>query len=1352
MEDSTLRTNEDGDGSDHDDSMQYVKKEFFQPISGGSNAINVGNGTNSRHWYRRYSDAESTSDESNHFFMSEPSVSEADSSENPMRLLVSPGNSLEDRLLYGENDDNDDDDDDAYLGRPPPPPIPAHFPPYAAGGSGIPAVFGRGVNSGVASPGNASFSSWDMSPSGARHIQLQFSPPTRRDGASAFVRASVPTSVASLKETTGESKGDTDGNRNKTPDATTQEQQHHYYSSNSTSPASDSHIQQLDEFLDELRINSEGQVQDSSVIGPNSSLDMSFNGPADVQGVLRRSNNGSVPPMAPDSNVTRPRMTETQQQPSSQSSLAHHERTSSVDTAIVQNTSGAASSVQAVFDGPRSGPTSVDDDSRLTAESLGALARTDDSTIVMTLSDSGDEAEDSSRHDSVGIETLIDESRINGRPNQRATVENSASGEASSQSAVDLSRKEQEVLDRATAPKSIAVEIQRSTIGNEDYGPMNLGEGARPSRHRPQRSGNAAAATLVTKSEEWKEVKVDQLSLPVGHGNVFGGNDKTDWASSQERKGHIEGRAEQRRHPKQQLRGTVGDHDKGHKISNSPGISSKVGSQANEIAQFSHFALGTNDSDSPSARPRRRTREISYRTRRKQLQNETLETASQGSTELQYLSFFQPPASSSPPPPPPPPPEHSPVFSSYLQPRTQGFSSPTLSGYSHSPVSYQWNSQTSAKGYSGSNFQTFKPPVYYGSYDSSRATPPLPWSPDTRHIHQPPPPFISPHHNRNYSEIPLGGPLAPSSSLRSRAGSDQQSGRARGQGYRNEAIQGAKSTFNMPFSSQLPSRASPVNNSDNIIYTQSSPSYYSERAMSFDRTPRTADQLIMPSPSFLGPGGQGRGFPESSPQPHHESPKHDDPHVDDDSYTCSDESSDDTAEFEDQPIHHHHPKVSPFAFNRKTAGRKFDRRQFLPQTSTIDDGLEDKYPTYICPVCKTRQREFFTVSSAPRQFESAGGHIAVYFTIYVVASLYIFGLQEGWGKLDCIYFAVITLTTAGLGDFVPTTDGAKIICSIFIYFGVACIGLLLGSYIAGMLDERSHREALANQMKACPNCARIRTVKDGTERQRRGFSPSNKSKSNFDHLPGRLTVSSRNIGGTPAGDQVEGRASKKIRRMDIPTFSSSASPVTDLDVIGTPKTTSKSTDQLLISSIESPTVQNALLGSPMTSEILGRQTHTRHMSMDMGHSSNISGLLTTGRFSSGRPRNFSMEIPATVEEGVQPDHDTETQRNTDVECVPPPPPFSAELVSGNLTTSSDEYSMESSESDESNLTDSELEGNLEGVRNAKYVFLTMREALVNSMLIIAFGCMGFFLIEGFSFIDSWYFTTVLLTTVGYGGK
>jgi Ion channel len=54
------------------------------------------------------------------------------------------------------------------------------------------------------------------------------------------------------------------------------------------------------------------------------------------------------------------------------------------------------------------------------------------------------------------------------------------------------------------------------------------------------------------------------------------------------------------------------------------------------------------------------------------------------------------------------------------------------------------------------------------------------------------------------------------------------------------------------------------------------------------------------------------------------------------------------------------------------------------------------------------------------------------------------------------------------------------------------------------------------------------------------------------------------------------------------------------------------------------------------------------------------------------------------------------------------------------------------------------------IKTAKYVFLTLREALMNSILIIAIGSAGFFYIERMSLVYLFYFTTVLLMTVGYG--
>ena len=45
---------------------------------------------------------------------------------------------------------------------------------------------------------------------------------------------------------------------------------------------------------------------------------------------------------------------------------------------------------------------------------------------------------------------------------------------------------------------------------------------------------------------------------------------------------------------------------------------------------------------------------------------------------------------------------------------------------------------------------------------------------------------------------------------------------------------------------------------------------------------------------------------------------------------------------------------------------------------------------------------------------------------------------------------------------------------------------------------------------------------------------------------------------------------------------------------------------------------------------------------------------------------------------------------------------------------------------------------------------TLKDAVANSLLVIFIGAVGFMITDDFAMVDSFYFTTVLLTTVGYG--
>jgi hypothetical protein len=160
------------------------------------------------------------------------------------------------------------------------------------------------------------------------------------------------------------------------------------------------------------------------------------------------------------------------------------------------------------------------------------------------------------------------------------------------------------------------------------------------------------------------------------------------------------------------------------------------------------------------------------------------------------------------------------------------------------------------------------------------------------------------------------------------------------------------------------------------------------------------------------------------------------------------------------------------------------------------------------------------------------------------------------------------------------------------------------------------------------------------------------------------------------------------------------------------------------------------LNSPSTARILKRQSHSRHASIDLG--GGIAALNVPSR------RRYSVDfgVPATIEE-------TPANQSRATNPPPPPPPqwqsdetrigIDDDSQDGDSSTSSETSSVASSEESV------DLEKQFNAVKNARYVFLTLREALINSLVIIGTGCFGFYFIEGFSFIDSWYFTTVLLT-------
>jgi Ion channel len=425
---------------------------------------------------------------------------------------------------------------------------------------------------------------------------------------------------------------------------------------------------------------------------------------------------------------------------------------------------------------------------------------------------------------------------------------------------------------------------------------------------------------------------------------------------------------------------------------------------------------------------------------------------------------------------------------------------------------------------------------------------------------------------------------------------------------------------------------------------------------------------------------------------------------------------------------------NPFANFGKQSAEKAPRAAFLPFTHDQDK----EYQTFICPRCKTRQREFFTVENVAGQLEGPGSYLALYFFIYVMCSLFIFGLEEGWMPLDCIYFAVITLTTAGLGDFVPTSNANKIICSIFIYFGVACIGLLLGSYIAGMLDDKAHRDRKARQAEACPNCSRLKSMRESAVKRGKDAMYSSMASLETPRFMSERTPGTYRQEHTPAvyaeTNHLHHHTHRYPQQQDVQLYQSTMDEDADsTEDVGMPG----------IFDAPEPKQNYWMAGSPVTQQILGRQKHTRHASIDVGQKKPLladgSPVLTYGR------TKFSESFPTH----------TLAEFSDGNEYPAEPSGHKLRPIASGLQLS--DYIYESDFDDDSSSVSSysgsssfeEIWDTTKGkILAAKYVFLTLRRALVNSLVIIAVGCFGFSMIEGFTIIDSWYFTTVLLTTVG----
>jgi len=65
------------------------------------------------------------------------------------------------------------------------------------------------------------------------------------------------------------------------------------------------------------------------------------------------------------------------------------------------------------------------------------------------------------------------------------------------------------------------------------------------------------------------------------------------------------------------------------------------------------------------------------------------------------------------------------------------------------------------------------------------------------------------------------------------------------------------------------------------------------------------------------------------------------------------------------------------------------------------------------------------------------------------------GEKEFWSFLDTVYFGVVTITTTGYGDLLPSNNAAKAYSMVNCYVGVGIISSVLGFIVAGLMERRA---------------------------------------------------------------------------------------------------------------------------------------------------------------------------------------------------------------------------------------------------------------------------------------------------------
>lgn len=434
------------------------------------------------------------------------------------------------------------------------------------------------------------------------------------------------------------------------------------------------------------------------------------------------------------------------------------------------------------------------------------------------------------------------------------------------------------------------------------------------------------------------------------------------------------------------------------------------------------------------------------------------------------------------------------------------------------------------------------------------------------------------------------------------------------------------------------------------------------------------------------------------------------------------------------------------SFNIKGKQREHKTENIFARDAPKDQKLRNFFTIHDHQNIATRKKRKRRNICGSSYLESPVAYFILFMIIYIFLSFLFFHEEEGWNYLDSFYFSIITITSVGLGDLTPISDQAKILCCVLIYLGSICIGLLMGSLLAVQTTPDDVLLKMKNKQKTQDQSSSEKAEVKPSEFKDR-FKGDNKQ-SNIEHDNNICTADKENKSEKPLSlhksssyGSVDSYGNMKARpnhyrnkstdrttsELRVRLDSVDETHALPLSAKKLPKPPlsggSHRRDNSFTLNLLTPT-QNLV----NQDEMLLRKSHTRHFSFDLNGNNNFN----CQRSSYGQlPSVFKAESTLF----------SPSNRNRTMSTATAESDFSMQTIDTVSTNGST-----ASESDHQFAFKS-----YNRKKHAKiFVMHTISRAVTTSLLILTVGAVAFYHLENLTVIDSIYFTTCLVTTVGYG--